>query len=174
MIHTKYPGDDFTDLMLGVDAAIAKGSVDAARTYVTGGSGGGLLTAWIVTHTDRFRAAVSQYPVTNWFTQTGSADIGLLMTRWMGAMPWENPKQYIDRSPVFFADKVKTPTMVLTGEEDWRTPIAQSEEFYFALKVRGVDTVMVRFPKEPHGIRGAYPSHRILKVEHILGWFEKH
>lgn len=174
VIHGKYPGDDYQDLMTGVDAVLAQGFVDPKRLYVTGGSGGGLLTAWIVTKTDRFRAAVSQYPVSNWFTQAGSADIGLLMTRWMKAMPWENPKQYIERSPVFFADKVKTPTMVLTGEEDWRTPIAQSEEFYFALKVRGVDTVLVRFPKEPHGIRGAFPSHRILKVEHILGWFESH
>ena len=174
MIHTKYPGDDYHDLMTGVDAVLAKGYVDPKRLYVTGGSGGGLLTAWIVTQTDRFAAAVSQYPVTNWFTQAGSADIGLLMTRWMNAMPWENPQQYISRSPVFFVNKVKTPTMILTGEEDWRTPIAQSEEFYFALKVRGVDTVLVRFPKEPHGIRGAFPSHRILKVEHILGWFDKH
>ncbi|WP_031499422.1 S9 family peptidase [Bryobacter aggregatus] len=174
VIHAKYPGDDYQDLMLGVDAIVAKGSIDPKRLYVTGGSGGGLLTAWIVTKTDRFAAAVSQYPVSNWFTQTGSADIGLLMTRWMKAMPWANPQQYIERSPVFFADKIKTPTMVLTGEEDWRTPIAQSEELYFAMKVRGVDTVLVRFPKEPHGIRGAFPSHRILKVEHILGWFERH
>ena len=174
IIHTKYPGDDYNDLMTGVDAVLAKGYVDANKLFVTGGSGGGLLTAWIVTKTQRFAAAVSQYPVTNWFTQAGSADIGLLMTRWMNALPWENPQQYIARSPVFFADKVKTPTMVLTGEEDWRTPIAQSEEFYFALKQRGVDTVMVRFPHEPHGIRGAFPSHRILKIEHILQWFEKH
>ncbi len=174
VIHAKYPGDDYQDLMTGVDALLAKGYVDEKRLYVTGGSGGGLLTAWIVTQTDRFRAAVSQYPVTNWFTQAGSADIGLLMTRWMKAMPWENPQQYIARSPVFRADKVKTPTMILTGEEDWRTPIAQSEEFYFALKARGVDTVMVRFSRENHGIRGAFPSHRVLKVEHILGWFEKH
>jgi len=174
IIHAKYPGDDYDDLMTGVDAIVAKGYIDPKKLYVTGGSGGGLLTAWIVTKTDRFAAAVSQYPVTNWFTQAGSADIGLLMTRWMKAMPYENPQQYISRSPAFFANKVKTPTMVLTGEEDWRTPIAQSEEFYFLLKQRGVDTVLVRFPREPHGIRGAFPSHRILKVEHILQWFEKH
>lgn len=174
VIHGRYPGDDYQDLMSGVDAVLAKGYVDPKRLYVTGGSGGGLLTAWIVTQTERFRAAVSQYPVTNWFTQAGSADIGLLMTRWMKAMPWEKPQQYLERSPVFRADKVKTPTMVLTGEEDWRTPIAQSEEFYFALKARGVESVLVRFPREPHGIRGAYPSHRIQKVEYILGWFDQH
>jgi dipeptidyl aminopeptidase/acylaminoacyl peptidase len=174
IIHTKYPGDDYDDLMTGVDAALAKGFIDPKKLYVTGGSGGGLLTAWIVTKTDRFRAAVSQYPVTNWFTQAGSADIGLLMTRWMNAMPYDNPQQYIARSPSFFANKVKTPTMVLTGEEDWRTPISQSEEFYFLLKQRGVDTVLVRFPREPHGIRGAFPSHRVQRLEHILQWFERH
>lgn len=174
VIHGKYPGDDYQDLMTGVDAVMAKGYIDPKRLYVTGGSGGGLLTAWIVTQTQRFAAAVSQYPVTNWFTQAGSADIGLLMTRWMKAMPWENPQQYIAHSPVFQANKIKTPTMVLTGEEDWRTPIAQSEEFYFTLKAQGVDSVLVRFPHEPHGIRGAFPSHRILKVEHILAWFERH
>ncbi len=174
VIHGNYPGDDYKDLMTGVDAVIAKGFIDPKKLCVTGGSGGGLLTAWIVTQTGRFAAAVSQYPVTNWITQTGSSDIGLTMMRWMKAAPWENPQQYINHSPVFFAHKVTTPTMVLTGEEDWRTPIGQSEEFYFALKARKVDSVLVRVPKEPHGIRGAYPSHRIAKIEHILGWMEKY
>lgn len=174
VIHGNYPGDDYKDLMSGVDAVIAKGFIDPKKLCVTGGSGGGLLTAWIVTQTSRFAAAVSQYPVTNWITQTGSSDIGLVMMRWMKAAPWENPQQYINHSPVFFAHKVTTPTMVLTGEEDWRTPIGQSEEFYFALKARKVDSVLVRVPKEPHGIRGAYPSHRVAKIEHILGWMEKY
>ncbi len=174
VIHGKYPGDDYQDLMSGVDAVIAKGFIDPKKLCVTGGSGGGLLTAWIVTQTGRFAAAVSQYPVTNWITQTGSSDIGLTMMRWMKAAPWENPQQYIERSPVFQAHKVTTPTMVLTGEEDWRTPIGQSEEFYFALKARKVASVLVRIPREPHGIRGAFPSHRVAKVEHILGWFEKY
>jgi dipeptidyl aminopeptidase/acylaminoacyl peptidase len=174
IIHTHYPGDDFKDLMTGVDAVLAKGFIDPKKLCVTGGSGGGLLTAWTVTQTGRFAAAVSQYPVTNWITQTGSSDIGLMMMRWMKAAPWENPQQYIAHSPVFFAHKVTTPTMVLTGEEDWRTPIGQSEEFYFALKARKVDSVLVRVPKEPHGIRGAYPSHRVAKIEHILTWMEKY
>jgi dipeptidyl aminopeptidase/acylaminoacyl peptidase len=174
VIHGNYPGDDYKDLMTGVDAVIAKGFIDPKKLCVTGGSGGGLLTAWIVTQTSRFAAAVSQYPVTNWITQTGSSDIGLLMMRWMKATPWDNPQQYIAHSPVFFAHKVTTPTMVLTGEEDWRTPIGQSEEFYFALKARKVDSVLVRVPKEPHGIRGAFPSHRVAKLEHILAWMEKY
>ncbi len=174
IIHGNYPGDDYKDLMTGVDAVLAKGFIDPKKLTVTGGSGGGLLTAWIVTQTGRFAAAVSQYPVTNWITQTGSSDIGLAMMRWMKSAPWENPQQYINHSPVFFAHKVTTPTMVLTGEEDWRTPMGQSEEFYFALKARKVDTVLVRVPKEPHGIRGAYPSHRVAKIEHILDWMEKY
>jgi dipeptidyl aminopeptidase/acylaminoacyl peptidase len=175
IIHTRYPGDDYTDLMLGVDAVLARGYIDPKRLAVTGGSGGGLLTAWIIGHTDRFAAAVSQYPVTNWITEVGTADHGYhFASVWMKAMPWENPDQYIKHSPIFFADKFKTPTMVLTGESDFRTPMAQSEELYFALKARKVDAVLVRIPDEPHGIRGEHPSHRIAKMEHILGWVEKY
>ena len=174
IIHTKYPGDDYKDLMAAVDAVIAKGYVDAKKLTVTGGSGGGLLTAWIVGHTDRFAAAVSQYPVTNWFTEAGTADIGYLTSAlWMKALPWENPQQYIEHSPIFYAKNFRTPTMVLTGEADLRTPIAQSEELYFALKARKVPAVLVRIPDEPHGIRGAHPSHRIAKMEYVLAWLEK-
>ncbi len=174
IIHTKYPGDDYTDLMKGVDALIAKGYIDPRKLCVTGGSGGGLLTAWIIGHTDRFAAAVSQYPVTNWITQVGTADGGYSHAAlWMKSMPWENPKQYLDHSPVFFAKNFKTPTMVLTGEADLRTPMAQSEELYFALKSMKVPAVLVRIPDEPHGIRGAHPSHRIAKMEHVIGWMEK-
>ena len=176
IIHAKYPGDDYQDLMAGVDVLLKKGYIDQKKLCVTGGSGGGgLLTAWIIGHTDRFAAAVSQYPVTNWITQAGTADFGLLFSAvWMKAMPWENPKQYIERSPIFFAQNFKTPTMVLTGEADYRTPMPQSEELYFALKSRQVDSVLVRIPDEPHGIRGIHPSHRIEKVEFILAWMEKY
>jgi len=175
IIHTRYPGDDFTDLMKGVDAILARGYVDAKKLAVTGGSGGGLLTAWAIGHTDRFAAAVSLYPVTNWITQAGTADMGYYFADiWMKGMPWENPKQYLDRSPIFFADKFKTPTMIVTGEADYRTPMEQSEQLYFALKARKVPAVLVRIPDEPHGIRGAHPSHRIAKMEHVLGWMEKY
>lgn len=174
IIHGNYPGDDYKDLMAGVDAVVAKGYVDPKKLCVTGGSGGGILTAWIVTQTDRFAAAVSQYPVTNWITQYGSSDISLVTQLWMKGNPWDNLKTFVDHSPVFFANKVKTPTMLITGEEDWRTPIVETEEFYTALKINKVDTVMVRVPKEPHGIRGAFISHRIAKIEHILGWMEKY
>jgi acylaminoacyl-peptidase len=173
VIHGKYPGDDYHDLMAAVDAAVAKGWVDPSKLCVTGGSGGGILTAWIVTQTDRFAAAVSQYPVINWITQFGSSDIPLVMERWMKGTPWGNTRQYLERSPLFHVERVKTPTLLVTGEEDWRTPIGQTEEFYVALKRRGVETAMVRFPKEPHGIRGAFPSHRVAKVDYILAWMER-
>jgi acylaminoacyl-peptidase len=174
IIHGKYPGDDFTDLMKGVDAMLAKGYIDPKRLCVTGGSGGGLLTAWIIGHTDRFAAAVSQYPVTNWFTQAGTADGGYVHSKlWMKSLPWENTEQFIQHSPVFFAKNFKTPTMVLTGEADLRTPIAESEELYFALKAQKVPAVLVRVPDEPHGIRGAHPSHRIAKMEYVLAWMDK-
>jgi acylaminoacyl-peptidase len=175
IIHTNYPGDDYQDLMRGVDTLIGRGYIDPKRTAVTGGSGGGLLTAWIVGKTDRFAAAVSQYPVTNWFSEIGTADHGYRFGAiWMKGMPWENPDQYLRHSPVFLAAKFKTPTMVITGEADLRTPMAQSEELYFALKARKVESVLVRIPDEPHGIRGAHPSHRIAKIEHIVGWIEKY
>ncbi|MBI3698020.1 MAG: S9 family peptidase [Acidobacteria bacterium] len=175
IIHTNYPGDDFKDLMIGVDVTLKKGYVDEKRLAVTGGSGGGLLTAWIIGHTDRFAAAVSQYPVTNWITQAGTADGGYYHAAvWMKSMPWENPQQYMEHSPIFFAKNFRTPTMVITGEADLRTPMAESEELYFALKARKVDAVLVRIPDEPHGIRGQHPSHRIWKMEHVLGWISKY
>ena len=174
IIHTKYPGDDFKDLMAGVDKLIAKGYIDPKRMGVTGGSGGGLLTAWTIGQTDRYAAAVSQYPVTNWITQAGTAGGGYTHSAlWMKSLPWENTKQFIERSPIFYAQNFKTPTMVITGEADYRTPMAESEELYFALKARKVPAVLVKVPDEPHGIR-ARTSHYIAKVEHILAWMEKY
>ena len=174
IIHTHYPGDDFKDLMLGVDKMVEKGYIDPKKLCVTGGSGGGLLTAWTIGHTDRFAAAVSQYPVTDWVTQAGTADGGYNHSGlWMKTFPWDDPKQFIDHSPIYFAKNFKTPTMVITGEADRRTPIAQSEELYFALKARKVPAVLVRVPEEFHGIRGRN-SHYIEKVEYILAWMDKY
>lgn len=174
IIHTHYPGDDFKDLMLGVDKMVEKGYIDPKKLCVTGGSGGGLLTAWVIGHTDRFAAAVSQYPVTDWVTQAGTADGGYTHSAlWMKTLPWDDPKQFIDHSPIYFAKNFKTPTMVITGESDRRTPIAESEELYFALKARKVPAVLVRVPEEFHGIRGRN-SHYIEKIEYILAWMEKY
>ncbi len=174
IIHTKYPGDDFTDLMKGVDKMVEKGYIDPKKLCVTGGSGGGLLTAWIIGHTDRFAAAVSQYPVTNWITQAGTADGGYVHSAlWLKAFPWEQPQQFLEHSPIYYAKNFKTPTMVITGEADLRTPIAESEELYFALKAQKVPSVLVRVPDEYHGIRGRN-SHYIEKIEHIMAWMEKY
>jgi dipeptidyl aminopeptidase/acylaminoacyl peptidase len=174
IIHTKYPGDDFTDLMKGVDQMVAKGYIDPKKLCVTGGSGGGLLTAWTIGHTDRFAAAVSQYPVTNWITQAGTADGGYVHSAlWLKAFPWEQPQQFLEHSPIYYAKNFKTPTMVITGEADLRTPIAESEELYFALKAQKVPAVLVRVPEEYHGIHGRN-SHYIEKIEHILAWMERY
>jgi dipeptidyl aminopeptidase/acylaminoacyl peptidase len=174
IIHTHYPGDDYKDLMAGVDKMVEKGYIDTKKLCVTGGSGGGLLTAWVIGHTDRFAAAVSQYPVTDWITQAGTADGGYTHSAlWMKTLPWDDPKQFIDHSPIFFAKNFKTPTMVITGEADRRTPIAESEELYFALKAQKVPAVLVRVPDESHGIRG-HNSHYIDKIEYILAWMEKY
>jgi dipeptidyl aminopeptidase/acylaminoacyl peptidase len=174
LIHHAYPGDDYDDLMSGVDALIAQGNVDTDNLFVTGGSGGGVLTAWIVGKTDRFRAAVVAKPVINWSSFVLTADVSNFFYRyWFGAQPWEKPEEYWRRSPLSLVGNVKTPTMLLTGEADYRTPIAESEQYYQALKLRKVDTVMVRIPEASHGMTSR-PSNLIAKVDNILAWFEKY
>lgn len=174
LIHHAYPGGDYDDLMSAVDHAIEAGYVDEERLFVTGGSGGGILTAWIVSHTDRFAAAVSAKPVINWYSMVLTADSGHVYSRyWFDKYPWEDPEAYLNRSPLHFVGNVTTPTMLLTGEQDLRTPISESEQFYQALKARKIDTALVRIPGASHGI-AARPSHLIGKVEHILAWFERY
>jgi dipeptidyl aminopeptidase/acylaminoacyl peptidase len=174
LIHHAYPGDDYDDLMSGVDAVIAQGNVDPANLFVTGGSGGGVLTAWIVGKTDRFRAAVVAKPVINWSSFVLTADISSFFYKyWFGAQPWEQPEQYWKRSPLSLVGNVKTPTMLLTGEADYRTPISESEQYYQALKLRKVDTLLVRIPEASHGMV-ARPSNLIAKVDNILAWFERY
>jgi len=173
LIHHAYPGDDFDDLNSGVDAAIAKGYIDTNNLYVTGGSGGGVLTCWTIEHTDRFRAAASLYPVINWYSFVLTSDIPFTAKYWFPGNPWENTEQYMKRSLTDLVGKVKTPTLVMTGEQDYRTPISEAEQFYSALKLLNVDTVLVRVPEEPHGI-GRRPSHHIAKMLYIAGWFDEH
>ena len=174
LIHHAYPGEDYDDLMAGVDAVIAQGNVDTDNLFVTGGSGGGVLTAWIVGKTNRFRAAVVAKPVINWSSFVLTADMSNFFYRyWFGAHPWEKPEEYWRRSPLSLVGNVKTPTMLLTGESDYRTPIGESEQFYQALKLRKVDTVMVRIPEASHGMTSR-PSNLIAKVDNILAWFEKY
>lgn len=174
LIHHNYPSQDFDDLMSGVDAVIARGFVDEDRLFVTGGSGGGVLTSWIVGSTDRFAAAVVAKPVINWTSFALTADFYPMFYRyWFPGPPWEHFEHYWKRSPLSLVGNVTTPTMLLTGEEDHRTPISESEQFYQALKIRRVDSAMVRVPGASHGI-ARRPSQLMAKVAHILKWFEIH
>lgn len=170
-IQYSYPGRDFDDLMAGVDAALAEGYIDEENLFVCGGSGGGVLTAWIVGHTDRFRAAVSMRPVINWHSFVGTTD-GSSWYRQFKKYPWEDPMEYAVRSPLHYVANIKTPTMVMTGEADLRTPISQSEEYYRALKMLKKETLLVRMPGEYHGWRR--PSHRLLQQLYLMAWFEKY
>lgn len=173
-IHQDYPGNDYHDLMSAVDAVIDQGYIDENNLYVTGGSGGGILTAWIVSQTDRFRAAVSQKPVINWFTLTLNSDIGpYFWPMFFAGKPWEVPEAYLAKSPIGRVDKVTTPTMLLTGEQDWRTPMSESEQFYQGLQINGVDTALVRIRNSGHSI-AAKPSNLLRKVSYVIGWFERY
>jgi dipeptidyl aminopeptidase/acylaminoacyl peptidase len=174
LIHHAYPGDDFYDLDAGVSAAVAKGYIDPENLFVTGGSGGGVLTCWMVERSTRFRAAASLYPVINWYSWTLTADIPIIGVKyWFPGPPWEYPQQYYERSVINHVQNVKTPTMLMTGEDDYRTPISEAEQFYEALRLRKVDTLLVRVPGEPHGI-SQRPSHLIAKTLYVAGWFEQH
>ncbi|MCI0662064.1 MAG: S9 family peptidase [Acidobacteria bacterium] len=170
-IQYGYPGKDYDDLMAGVDAAITKGFIDERNMFVCGGSGGGVLTAWIVGHTDRFAAAVSMRPVINWHSFVGTTD-GSSWYHQFKKYPWEDPMEFAVRSPLHYVANVKTPTMVMTGEADLRTPMAQSEEFYRALKMLKKETLLIRMPDEFHGWRR--PSHQLLQQLYLQAWFEKH
>jgi len=171
-IQHSYPDKDYDDLMAGVDAAIAKGWIDPDNLFVCGGSGGGVLTAWAVGHTNRFRAAVSMRPVIDWHSFVGTTD-GINWYNQFQKYPWEDPMEYAVRSPLHYVANVRTPTMLMTGEADLRTPITQTEEYYRALKVlRKADTLMVRMPEEFHGWRR--PSHQLLQQLYLMAWFEKY
>ena len=174
LIHHDYPNHDYDDLMSGVDAVLEKGYIDKKNLFVTGGSGGGVLTAWIVGKTDRFRAAVVAKPVINWYSFVLYADNpGFFYKYWFGSKPWDKPEDYLRRSPLSLVGNVKTPTMLLTGEQDFRTPISESEQYYAALKLQKVETAMVRIPGASHGIANR-PSNLIAKIAGILAWFDKY
>ena len=174
LIHHNYPSHDFDDLMDGVDKLLERGVVDPDRLYVTGGSGGGVLTAWIVGHTDRFAAAVSAKPVINWYSFVLNADAYSFFSQyWFPGPPWDHAEHYLKYSPISYVGNVSTPTMLLTGEADYRTPMSETEQYYQALQLRGVDTAMVRIPEATHAIYRR-PSNLMAKVAYILHWFERH
>jgi len=174
VIQFHYPGDDYKDLMAGVDEVIRRGYIDDKKLGVTGGSGGGLLTNWVVGQTNRFAAAVSQRDIANWTAWWYSADFTLFQPTWFKAPPFEDEQDFKGRSPINYIKNVKTPMMFILGESDFRTPPGSGgEEMFRALKFRKVPAVMVRFPNESHELsRSGQPWHRIERLQNILGWFD--
>jgi dipeptidyl aminopeptidase/acylaminoacyl peptidase len=175
-IQFKYPGDDYKDLMAGVDTILKTGYIDESRMGVTGGSGGGLLTNWVVTQTTRFKAAVSQRDISDWTNFWYTADFTLFTPTWFRKAPFEDPAEFTARSPITYVTKIETPLMFILGDEDFRTPpSAGGEELFRALKYLKRPTVMVRFPGESHELsRSGRPWHRVERLQHIVGWFEKY
>jgi acylaminoacyl-peptidase len=173
-IHHNYPSEDHDDLMSGVDAVIDKGYVHADSLYITGGSGGGVLSSWAIGKTDRFNAAVVAKPVINWYSFVLTSDgASTYYKYWFPGFPWNNRDHYMDRSPISLVGNVTTPTMLLTGEQDYRTPMSETEQYYTALKLQKVESVLVRIPGSGHGL-ASRPSNLMSKVAHILEWFNQH
>ncbi|MCF4010418.1 S9 family peptidase [Rheinheimera sp. UJ63] len=175
LLHFNYSSEfDYQDHMSGVDAMIAKGFIDENNLYIAGGSAGGIATAYAVGLTDRFNAAAATNPVVNWTTKVLTADsyIGQIQNQFPG-VPWEHQAHYWQRSPLSLVGNVKTPVLLFTGEKDRRTPISETEQYYQALKLRQVDTAMVRVPDAYHGVTNR-PSWMIAKVEHALAWFKRY
>ncbi len=173
-IDNAYPGRvDFDDLMAGVDAVIEKGYIDDQRLYVTGCSGGGALSAWVVGHTTRFAAAAPLCPVINWISMAGTSDVAAWANKQFRPMFWEDPSFWLEHSPLMHVDKVTTPTMLITGDKDLRTPLAQAEEFYAALKNNGVETILIPMVNEYHGTY-SIPSNMLRTQLYLRKWFEQH
>ncbi|MCF2514561.1 S9 family peptidase [Sphingomonas sp. G124] len=174
-IEKTYPDSNTADLLAAVDAAVGSGIADPENVFVTGGSGGGILTAWLIGKTDRFRAAASQKPVINWTSMSLTSDgIQFFGPYWMGALPWENYQSYWARSPLSLMANVKTPTLVVVGAEDYRTPVSEAEQLYSALKLRGVPTMLVKVPNASHGGIAGRPSQSAAKAAAIIAWFDKY
>ncbi len=175
IIQYKYPGDDYKDLMMGVDEMLKRGYIDANKLGVTGGSGGGLLTDWTVGHTHRFHAAVSQRDIADWVSWWYTADFTLFQPNWFKAPPFDDFQDYVNRSPITYIKQVDTPMMFILGDVDWRTPPESGgEQMFRALKYLHKPTVMVRFPGESHELsRSGQPWHRVERLDHIVGWFDK-
>ncbi|QOC24304.1 S9 family peptidase [Wenzhouxiangella sp. AB-CW3] len=175
LLEYKYSSeDDFGDHMSGVDAMIDKGFIDEERLFITGGSAGGIATAYAIGLTDRFRAAAAINPVINWISKVLTGDTYLnQITHQFPGKPWEEFEHYWQRSPLSLVGNVTTPTLLMTGEDDFRTPIGETEQYYQALQLRGVDTVMIRMPDTAHGL-DRRPTRHIAKIDNILAWFERH
>lgn len=174
LLFNNYPGEDYNDVMDGVDYLVKKGIVDNEKLYVTGGSAGGIMTAWMIGKNNRFKAAVVAKPVMNWISKTLVADnyYGYANSRYPG-QPWENFENYWKFSPISLVGNIETPTMVMVGMNDLRTPPSEAKQLYHALKLRKIETVLVEFPGASHGI-ARRPSQLISKVAHTLAWFKQY
>ena len=174
-IEDNYPISNHDELMAVVDAAIANGYADPDNLFVTGGSGGGILTAWVVGKTNRFKAAASHKPVINWVSQALVADgVAYFGRYWLGGMPWDRPMHYWERGPMANMNDVTTPTLVLVGADDYRTPRSEAEQFYAALKLVGVDTALVVTPDSSHSNLSQSPSQQAARTDSVIAWFEKY
>ncbi|MEX2528253.1 MAG: S9 family peptidase [Gemmatimonadota bacterium] len=169
-INFRYPGVDHEDLMAGVDAVVERGWVDTSRMYVGGCSGGGVLSSWAIGHTDRFAAAAVRCPVTNWISMFGQTDIPFFTQSFFHQPFWEDPTEWLQQSSIMYVGNVTTPTLLMTGELDLRTPMPQTEEFFAALKYRGVPTRMLRFHDQYHGT-GTRPSNAIRTILYMADWY---
>ncbi|MDF7775477.1 S9 family peptidase [Sphingomonas sp. AOB5] len=175
LIDKNYPGPDYDDLIASVDKAIEMGVADPDNLFVTGGSGGGVLTTWIVGKTKRFKAAAAQKPVINWISEALTMDMTVFTSRyWFTKLPWEDPMGYWKRSPLSVVGNITTPTLVVVGAEDYRTPVSESEQLYAALQIRRVPTALVKVPGASHGGIAARPSQSAAKAGAILAWFDKY
>ncbi len=171
-IENDYPGKDFDDLMHGVETVVDRGYVDPENLFIGGCSGGGTLAAWAVTQTDRFAAAVARCPITNWISFVGTTD-GTSWYKTFAAFPWEDPSDHLRRSPLMHVANVTTPTLIMVGEYDLRTPVAQAEEFYVALKMQQVPTRLILMQEEWHGTTRK-PSNFMRTQLYMMEWFEEY
>jgi len=169
-IERAYPSVDYDDLMAGVDAVVAKGIVDTTRMYVGGCSGGGVLSSWVIGHTNRFAAAAVRCPVINWMSFAGQTDVPFFTHNFFDKPFWEDPAPWLKQSSLMYVGNVTTPTLVMTGELDLRTPMPQSEEYYSALRMRGVPAELLRFEGEYHGT-GSRPSNWMRTQLYMLSWY---
>jgi len=172
-IDHAYPSVDYLDLMGGVDAVIGQGYIDEKRMYVGGCSGGGVLSSWVIGHTDRFAAAAVRCPVTNWLSMAGTTDIPGFTHSFFRKPFWEDPSDWLRHSSLMYVGNVKTPTAIMTGEQDMRTPMAQSEEYFAALKMLGVPAKLLRFNDQYHGT-GSKPSNYMRTVLYMMSWYNKY
>jgi dipeptidyl aminopeptidase/acylaminoacyl peptidase len=171
-IERRYPGVDYDDLMAGLDAAVAKGAIDTTRMYVGGCSGGGVLSSWVIGHNNRFAAAAVRCPVIDWLSFAGQTDVPYFTFNFFDKPFWEDPTRWLEQSPLMYVGKVTTPVLLMTGELDLRTPMPQTEEYYAALKYRGVPSELLRFEGEYHGT-GSRPSNWVRTQLYMQSWYDR-